>query len=108
MGTTASVLYNLIESDYAPPNIEEGTERPLVRRVMAREQYQQDYLDRYRELSEGILSASYLEDRLTALSDLTRPHLSPTDLARLTSNEDSTRSFIALRAAAVEAELAEW
>ena len=92
-------------SDYAPVHDIEGTERPLVRRLFAMDGIQEAYLDRYAELSETILSASYLDARLTALSDQLEPYASATDRARMASEESSVRSFIAMRTTTVEAEL---
>jgi len=105
MGATASVLFDLLHSDYEPPHEDEGYERPLVRRLMAIEGQQQAYLDRYRELTEGILSAAYLDDRLTALTSIVVPEISTADRQRLESQESSTRQFILQRTQAVESEL---
>jgi spore coat protein H len=107
MGTTASVLYNLLSSDYTPVHEAEGTERPLVRRLLAVPAIQQAYLDRYAALSETILSADYLSGRLEALTELVSPHISSTDRARLESYNSTTRAFIAARTSRVAAELAE-
>ena len=106
MGTTASVLFDLLQSDYEPFHAEEGYERPLVRRMMAVEDQQQAYLDRYWELSQGILSAPYLDERLTALTGIVQPAISSTDVQRMESAEGSLRTFIQQRTAAVQAELA--
>ena len=105
MGTTASVLFDLLSSDYDPPHEDEGYERPLVRRLMAIEDQQLAYLDRYRELCQDILSRAYLDDRLTALTAIVVPEISTTDRQRLESHESSTREFILQRSLAVEAEL---
>lgn len=105
MGTTASVLYNLSSSDYAPVHENEGTERPLVRRLFAVEGVQETYLARYAELSETILSEAYLSDRLSALEDQLEPYASSTDQGRMASEESSVRMFIAQRTANVATEL---
>jgi hypothetical protein len=106
MGTSASVLFNLAHADYyPPPHEDEGTERPLVRRMIVLDGQQDAYLERYRELSATILTAQYLEDRLSALTDLVLPHVSATDRERIEANEGSLRLFIQQRTAAVEAEL---
>ena len=106
MGTTAPVLYNLIESDYAPVHSSEGRERPLVRRLFANDEVVEAYLDRYRELSETILSKDYLDDRLTSLGDMLEPEASSTDRTRMSSAEGSMRTFITQRTTRVESELA--
>ena len=105
MGTTASVLFDLLHSDYEPPHEDEGYERPLARRLMTFEDQQQAYLDRYWELSGDILSAAYLDARLTALAEIVAPEISQTDRQRLESAEGPVRSFIQQRTQAVEAEL---
>lgn len=105
MGATAPVLYNLVESDYAPVHAEEGTERPLVRRLFAREEVQEAYLARYAVLSESILSQAYLDDRLTALHEIVGPYASATDQGRMASAREDMRTFLSLRAARVAEEL---
>jgi len=105
MGTTASLLYNLQTSEYAPVDEGEGTERPLVRRLFARDEIVQAYLARYEELSATILSADYLNDRLDALEDQLEPYASSTDLSRLRSAHSSVASFISARTAHVQADL---
>jgi spore coat protein H len=107
MGVSASVLYNLAQSEYQPVHAEEGTERPLVRRLMAIEGQREAYLNRYRALSELILSAEYLHQRADALLAIVQPGISPDDLARLNEADASLRVFIDQRTQAVEAELAD-
>lgn len=105
MGTTASLLYDLESSDYAPVDEGEGTERPLVRRLFARDGTEAAYLARYEELSATILSADYLNDRLDALEDQLEPYASSTDLSRLRSAHSDVSSFISARTAHVQADL---
>ena len=59
----------------------------------------------YRELTETILSAPYLEERLDALHAIVESGISRTDRGRLESANSSLRTFIARRTAFVEAEL---
>ncbi len=106
MGTTVSVLYDLLKNEYIAPNDGEGTERPLVRRMMSMDGQTEAYLERYRELSVSILSEDYLLERLDALSTIVEPEISGTDMARLSSNNDTLTTFVQQRTAAVEAELA--
>jgi len=105
MGTTASVLFNLALSEYAPPHAEEGTERPLVRRLMTLDGQQQAYLERYRELSGTILSEAYLDQRADALLAIVEPEISQADRSRLDANDQALRTFIQQRTQNVEAEL---
>ena len=107
MGTDVSVMYNLREQEYTPPHEAEGWERPLVHRMMALEDQRTAYLDRYRELSQTILSEAYLSERLDALTAMVEPELSSTDLSRLRSYESQTRLFIQRRTEVVASELAE-
>ncbi len=106
MGATGSVLFNLLRQDYTPPHHTEGWERPLVFRAMALEEQHQAYVERYRELSEGILSAEYLLDRIESLSALVEPESSPQDRDRFHAYQQQIRSFVEQRCAHVEAELA--
>jgi len=106
MGTDVSVLYNLTEQEYDPPHVDEGWERPLVHRMMAREDQRAAYLARYRELSGSILSAGYLLARIDALDALVQPEISATDRGRLDSYRSQIRSFVQQRTAVVEDELA--
>ena len=106
MGTTAPVLYNLEAQDYRPVHEAEGSERPLVRRLMASEARRAAYVARYKELNETILSREYLDDRVTSLMGLLLPEVSTTDRGRLESNESSLRQFIAERTKNVTEELA--
>jgi len=105
MGTTASIFFNLLESDYAPPNAEEGVERPLARRVMALEGHREAYVARYRALSEGVLSPEYLEARLAALTELAIQAASASDGQQLRAAERDVSAFIQQRAERVRAEL---
>jgi len=106
MGTSASVLYNLEQQDYVPPNSPPETEhRPLVRRLMALQEQRELYLERYRELGEEILTAKYLDARLSALTAIVEGEISATDRSRLESANATLRSFIQGRSAAVHVEL---
>ena len=105
MGTSCSVLFNLAQSDYTPPHAEEGTDRPLVRRMIVLPGEEQAYIDRYRELSSTILSSAYLHQRLDDLTDLVHPHISDTDRGRLDSYNATLRTFIDQRTASVGSEL---
>lgn len=106
MGTGADPLYNLIESEYAPVNEGEGTDRPLVRRLFADEAIQERYLARYAELSETILSEDYLNTRLSALHDQLLPYASATDQSRMESAKDAMESFIDMRTSYLRGALA--
>lgn len=54
----------------------------------------------------AILTAQYLDERLSALTDLVWPHLSEADRQRVENNEGPMRQFIQQRTQWVEAELA--
>jgi hypothetical protein len=107
MGTTADLFFNLLIPEYEPPHAEEGTERPLVRRMMAHESYQLAYLDRYQAFSESILSFDYLDDRATALTTLLHPVISATDANRLDGARASLDKFIRERVEFVDGALAD-
>ena len=101
MGTTADPLYNLASSEYDPVHAEEGTERPLVRRLFALPGVEAAYLERYAELSEDLLSEAYLSERVGALTELAVGHASAVDQARLRSYEADVQSFVLQRTAFV-------
>ncbi len=105
MGTTASVWFNLRESQYDPPHADEGRERPLVRRFLQSESQQQAYLDRYEELVGSLLNEAYLTDRLEALDDIVRPELGSADRGRLDSANAGVLDFIERRSRHVAEEL---
>ncbi|MFT4974964.1 MAG: spore coat protein CotH, partial [Myxococcota bacterium] len=94
MGATASIGYNLLESEYVPVHESEGTQRPLVRRLLGIPAYEQAYLERYAELSRSILSDGYLSDRLRALSDILEPHADSSDRQRIAESGASVRAFV--------------
>ncbi len=107
MGTTAGLFYNLLENEYDSPHVEEGLERPLVRRMMMHAEYQEAYLQRYRELTELILSAGYLSDRVTALGDQLLAQASSSDGYRLVGSLASLETFIRERSGFVNQALEE-
>lgn len=84
----------------------EGTERPLVRRLMSLEAHRRAYVERYRELLEGVLSESYLLDRITDLTASLEPHVSDEhERDALRRASEDMEEFVRRRSASVRAEL---
>lgn len=105
MGATASVFYDLLANDYEAPNEGEGTERPLVRRVIAQPAFRAVYVARYRELSETLLNDTWLDDRRERLTAQLDPELSRTDRQRLEAANAAMERFVHARTAFVADEL---
>lgn len=104
MGPYVGVFYDF---DYheGPENPGEGTERPLVRRLMAVPELRQRYIDRYRELLGGILSVDYLHNRIRALDEQIRPYAGGEDAEVLAENTQDMLDFVSIRHDHVRAEL---
>jgi spore coat protein H len=104
MGSYVGVFFHL---DYAegPENPGEGTERPLVRRLVAIPELRQRYIDRYKELLGGILARDYLENRIRALDSLVRPFCHGEDTELLDEATNDMLQFVAEKHEHVRAEL---
>jgi spore coat protein H len=104
MGPYVGVFYDF---DYheGPENPGEGTERPLVRRLMAIPELRQRYIDRYQELLGGILSVDYLQDRIRALDSQIRPYAGGADVQTLDDATQDMLDFVVTRYDQVRSEL---
>ncbi len=112
MGPEAPLLFCLGSMDYRPIHAAEGEERPLVFRLFAEPAVEEAYLARYRDLSETLLTADYLDDRIDALAELVSPHLTDavssegwrgtvTEREEFESALDEMREFVSARTAFV-------
>jgi hypothetical protein len=92
---------------YEPYSAEqgEGTERPLVRRVMAIPAFRAAYIAAYRDALTTFLAETYLLTRVTALEQLMVGAASAGDATRVQNAADEMRTFISARHANVSAEL---
>lgn len=107
MGTDASVFYQLDGFiDYPGRHAEEGTARPLVRRMMRVGAFRSAYLARYREALSTFLSEPYLIERVRLLSDLLAQSLGPEEAGRNDQVRAEIERFIIERSANVRAQLA--
>lgn len=97
MGTTAAVFYQF--DAYEPYSAEqgEGTERPLIRRVMAHPPFRAAYVAAYRQAMTTFLDANYLTTRVDALEQLLTGAASTSDRTRVQSSSDEMRQFIQAR-----------
>ncbi len=107
MGAEASIFYDLDTNDYTPIHAQEGTERPLARRLMSVPSFRQAYIDRYRELMGTLLDPDYLSDRIDALTAIVQGQLGGGDAATLADENDGMKGFFVTRSASVTAELAD-
>lgn len=104
MGAEVSVFFDLDMAE-GPENPGEGTERPLVRRMMAVPELRQRYVERYRELLDGILGVEYLQNRIRALDDLVSPYAHGEDQGDLDRATEDMLSFVQRKHDFVRAEL---
>lgn len=108
MGPEVSIFHGLERFEAAEPNSdEEGTERPLVRRMFADASYRQAYVERYRELTRTLLNEDFLDQRIDQLTALCEPNVSPSDFIEVSNHNDEIREYIAQRVRSVTRELAE-
>jgi spore coat protein CotH len=104
MGTEVSIFFEF-DAHEGPENPGEGTDRPLVRRMMAVPELRQRYVARYDELLDGILSKDYLSNRIRALHDLVRPYTDGSDAELLDRSTDDMQSFVGTKYDRVRAEI---
>jgi len=97
MGTDASIFFNLLESDYEPHLEMEGYERPLTRRIMERQKYQDAYIANYINAMDTILRPSYLAARIDKLTELIYDKLSNNDQQQLQRENNSMKIFFVRR-----------
>lgn len=106
-GAEASVFYQFDQfEEYTGRLVEEGTEPPLVRRMMLHEPYRALYIQRYREALSSFLDRNFLIGRIDGLEALLAAHAPEVDAMELLDANEVMREFVAERYAAVSAELA--
>lgn len=108
MGPEASVFHSFDRFEPEEPNSdEEGTERPLVRRMFEEPQFRDAYVRRYLELTESVLNEEFVGERITRLTELCQAHVSETDFAEVSSQNEDIREYITRRSASVARQLDE-
>jgi hypothetical protein len=107
LGALGSIFHEFDQFDGRDPATDEGTERPLVRRMMQQGEFRAAYVARYRELTSTILSAEYLTDRATRLLELLEGVASEEDGERLSENNDEILDFVQQRSENVARQLGE-
>lgn len=106
MGPEASIFHSFDRFEPNRPNSdEEGTERPLVRRMMAVQSFRDAYVARYRELLETTLDADVLERRITDLTTLCETYVSEADGSELHAQNDDIREYLERRLVSVREQL---
>jgi spore coat protein CotH len=108
MGPEASIFHSFDRFEPVEPNSdEEGTERPLVRRMFAVPSFRDAYVRRYRELTKELLDEEFLEARLAQLTTLCEAHVSEEDFAELTAQNEDIREYVERRVASVSEQLSD-
>lgn len=108
MGPEASIFHSFDRFEANRPNsAEEGTERPLVRRMMADPAFRQAYVERYRELGQSLLTEAFVGERIDALTDLCEAYVSPDDLNEVKRENDDIRAYVERRVASIRQQLDE-
>jgi len=105
MGVEASVFYQFDQHEPYGEHAEEGTERPLVRRMMVHDQFRDAYVDEYRSALSRHLERDYLLERIDALESLLSDYASDHDSAALHDASEEMREFVRTRTSVVTAEL---
>lgn len=105
MGTDASVFYQFDGYESYDANPGEGTERPLVRRIMEHQQYRDAYVAAYRQALTTYLDRDYLIGRVDSLQSLLSNYASFEDSELLVESSDEIREFINARHSAVSEQL---
>ncbi len=104
-GTSSSIF---IQFDQQAPYRrfgDEGTERPLVRRLMKHTVYRERYVTRYRELTETVLNEPFLVRHMDALTHVIREAANRSDIRRLERDNQRVARFIRERDKHVRREL---
>ncbi len=94
MGTRASIFYQFGNHEPYAAEDGEGTERPLIRRVMAHPAFRDAYVAAYRQAMTTFLDHDYLLNRLDALEQLLVNAASTSDRTRVESSTQTMRQFI--------------
>lgn len=105
MGTQVSVFYQFDGYEPYGRHEDEGTERPLVRRMMEHDRFREAYMSRYRQALATFLSEDSLLERLAALSTLLEQYADSGDLGSLEQTRADMEQFIQQRWPHVDQEL---
>jgi spore coat protein CotH len=106
LSTSASIYQEFDAFEGIPSAVDaEGSERPLVRRMMSHPAFRDAYLARYRQLVAGILSESSLKARAQEMQERLSGYAPIEDEEDLIENYENVVEFIELRSEAVTSEL---
>lgn len=105
MGTDASIFYQFDEFEPYGLQEGEGTERPLVRRMMTHPEFRDAYITRYKELTTSILDAAYIIDRAARLTDLVLEVANQDDSYTAGDAESEIQDFVTRRSENVAEQL---
>lgn len=105
MGTDASVFYQLDGHEGYQMSRDEGSERPLVRRMLAIPSIRARYVQNYKTALGSYLNESFVVARIDALEALLEQHASSGDRETLNETSDTMRTFVSARYEHVSEEL---
>jgi spore coat protein CotH len=107
MGTDASVFYQFDGFvEYAGRLPEEGTNRPLITRMMKVPAFRSAYVTRYRQALSTFLAKDYLLARVSELCAIATSAAQPSELQAISDAKTDIEHFVNSRSASVTAELA--
>lgn len=108
MGPEASLFHSFDHFEPEQPNSdEEGTERPLVRRMLSVRSFRDAYVQRYRELRQTVLNEEFLGARIDQLTALCEGHVSAEDFAEVSTQNEDIREYVQRRVTSVTEQLEE-
>ena len=84
---------------------DEGTRRPLVRRLMKHQEYRDRYVARYKELTKTVLNESFLLHHIEALTSLIQASAGRRDIKSVQRDNARIAWFIQARSQHVQSEL---
>jgi spore coat protein H len=105
MGDRASIFHEFDEFEGNDPDTDEGSERPLVRRLMQLPKYRQAYVARYLELRGTILNLAYLSARTSELSALIDSGVSEDEARAVRDDTERLLDFVRTKIESADAEL---
>ncbi len=105
MGIDASIFYQFDEFEWYGMEDGEGTERPLVTKMMLHPEFRDAYIAKYKELLSGVLNEDYIKNRASHLSNLLLSIASEEDRYEVEDANEEIQSFVSERSANVRGQL---
>lgn len=105
MGDRASIFHEFDAFEGNDPNTEEGSERPLVRRLMALPEYRAAYLERYRQLRAELLNPDFIENRAAKLIEVMARSAAEDDVRKVREDTERVLQFVRIKTESVDEQL---